>query len=51
MTGRWPAADRAHGLATSDVLEHDLLASPLVLFAFVPETARRELEEIAPDED
>ena len=27
----WPAAERAHGLATSDVLEHDLLASPLVL--------------------
>jgi o-succinylbenzoate synthase len=29
----WPAADRAHGLATSDVLEDDLLASPLVLEA------------------
>ena len=29
----WPAADRAHGLATSDVLEHDLLASRLVLHA------------------
>ena len=27
------------------------LASPLILLAFVPETARRELEEIAPDED
>ena len=27
----WPAADRAHGLATSGVLEHDLLASPLVV--------------------
>jgi MFS family permease len=27
------------------------LASPLVLLAFVPETAQRELEEIAPDED
>jgi o-succinylbenzoate synthase len=25
----WPAADRAHGLATAGVLEHDLLASPL----------------------
>ena len=29
----WPAADRAHGLATAGVLEHDLLASPLVLEA------------------
>ena len=29
----WPAADRAHGLATSDVLEHDLLASSLVVEA------------------
>ena len=29
----WPAADRAHGLATSDVLEHDLLARPLVIEA------------------
>ena len=27
----WPAADRAHGLATSGVLEHDLLARPLVV--------------------
>lgn len=27
------------------------LASPLILLAFVPETAGRELEEIAPDED
>ncbi len=27
----WPAADRAHGLATASVLEHDLLAAPLVL--------------------
>jgi L-alanine-DL-glutamate epimerase-like enolase superfamily enzyme len=27
----WPAAERAHGLATSDVLERDLLASPLLL--------------------
>ena len=27
----WPAADRAHGLATAGVLEHDLLREPLVL--------------------
>ncbi|HKF85495.1 MAG TPA: enolase C-terminal domain-like protein [Candidatus Limnocylindrales bacterium] len=27
----WPAADRAHGLATADVLEHDLLAAPLIV--------------------
>ncbi len=27
------------------------LASPFILLAFVPETAKRELEEIAPDED
>jgi L-Ala-D/L-Glu epimerase len=27
----WPAAERAHGLATSNVLERDLLASPLLL--------------------
>ena len=29
----WPAADRDHGLATADVLEHDLLVTPLVLEA------------------
>ena len=29
----WPAAERDHGLATAGVLEHDLLASPLVLEA------------------
>ncbi len=27
----WPAADRAHGLATGGVLKHDLLVVPLVL--------------------
>ena len=27
----WPAAQRDHGLATSGLLEHDLLAAPLVL--------------------
>ena len=27
----WPAAERAHGLATAGVLEHDLLVSPLVV--------------------
>jgi o-succinylbenzoate synthase len=27
----WPAAERDHGLATSGLLEHDLLATPLVL--------------------
>jgi o-succinylbenzoate synthase len=27
----WPARDRDHGLATADLLEHDLLATPLVL--------------------
>ena len=29
----WPAADRAHGLATAELLEHDLLARPLVVEA------------------
>lgn len=27
----WPAVERAHGLATAEVLEHDLLFAPLVL--------------------
>ena len=29
----WPAAKRAHGLATADLLEDDLLAGPLVVRA------------------
>ena len=27
----WPASERAHGLATAGVLEHDLLVDPLIL--------------------